>query len=300
MDTHVRKFRIGKASTCLLFLCVTCALVSAQNETSAKKPPAGTITIDQGTANPANVNVGQGIEFSASYSTTIPLGTYALHVCKSKKISTDAFCQDGSWCVSEAFTADNPLSCNFTPRANDNGNNQYFMFVCDNQKRCSVTMPGAFTVGGRNILSLQAPVSINFKIVPFSFSPQLSADNALGDLILTSTIKGDPGWSLDVTAADWQDNKDGDTMDFDGNGNTTGQLTANLDAMKIESSDPMGGIRQGITASFTGDIQAINVATANRNGGNGTFTFKNIKFDQFVPGNQQGGGYKTILTLTIS
>lgn len=298
MDTRVRKFRIGKASTCLLFLCVTCALVSAQNETSAK--PAASITIDQGTATPSSANIGQEMEFSASYSTIFESGEYAIHACKSKKMSAEAFCQDGSWCISNAFTADNPLACKFTPRVEDSGSNQYFIFVCNKEKKCSTEKPGTFTVGTSSILSLQAPEKIDFQSMPFSFSSQTSTGNSLSALILTSNSAGNAGWSLDMTAADWQNGSTGSTLDFDGDGSTTGQLTANLDTMAIESSDSMNGIKPGNTASFSAGIKTINIATAKGKNGNGTFTFKNIKFDQFVPGNQQGGGYKTILTFTIS
>lgn len=300
MDTRVRKFRIKKASACLLFLCVTCAFALISNATNAKKPPAGTITIDQGTATPSNASIGQEVDFSASYSTALASGEYAIHACKSKKMSAEAFCQDGSWCVSGAFTADNPLACKFTPRVEDSGSNQYFIFICNKEKQCSTEKPGTFTVGTSSVLSLQAPEKIDFQSVPFSFSSQTSAGNCLDALTLTSNSTGNAGWSLDMTAADWRSGSTGSTLDFDGDGSTTGQLTANLDTLSIESTDPINGIKPGTTASFSADIKTINIATAKGKNGNGTFTFKNIKFDQFVPGNQQGGGYKTILTFTIS
>lgn len=298
MNKRASKFKTGKASICLLFLCMVCALDSFGNETSAK--PIASITINQGTANPTDASVGQEIEFSARYSTTTQGGEYALYACKSKRMSPDQFCQDGSWCVSSAFTADNPLKCKYTPIQQDNGSNNYFMFVCDKQKQCSSAFPGAFTVGIQSVLSLQAPEKIDFRSVPFSFSSQKSAGNGLGSLVLTSASKSDPGWSLDVTAADWQDSSDGDTMDFDGDGKTTGQLTVDLGAITIESPDPTSGITAGNTASFTGGIKAINIATAGKKNGNGTFAIKNIKFDQFIQGNQKESAYKTVLTFTIS
>jgi hypothetical protein len=297
MNKCFRKFKTKKASTCLLFLCLICALASFGKETSAK--PTTVITIDQGAVDPSIANIGQEVEFSASYSTAAQGSGYALHVCKSKKMSPDAFCRDGSWCVSDTFAIDNPLSCRFTPRADAGGSNKYFMVVCDNQKECSAPYSGTFTVN-RSVLSLQTPEYISFKSVPFSFSSQISGNNPLGDLILTSINPENSGWSLDVTATDWQDSKDGDVIDFDGDGSTTGQLTTDLDAISIESSDPTDGIKQGVTASFTADVQTINIATASKKNGNGIFTIKNIKFDQFVPGNQQEGEYKTVLTFTVS
>lgn len=298
MNKSASKFKLGKASICLLFLCVVCALDSFGNETSAK--PVASITINQGTASPTDASVGQEIEFSAQYSATAPGEEYALYVCKSKKMSSDQFCQDGSWCVSSSFTADNPLKCKYTTGRQDKISNNYFMFVCDKQKQCSSAFPGAFTVGTQSVLSLQVPEKIDFKSVPFSFSSQKSIGNGSGSLILNSINKSSPGWSLDVTAADWQDSSDGDTMDFDGDGKTTGQLTVDLSAMTIESPDSMSGIVQGKTASFTTGVNAINIATAGRKNGNGTFTIKNIKFDQFIPGNQKESTYKTMLTFTIS
>lgn len=298
MDKYVSKLKTGKAGICLLFLCMIFALDSFGNETSAKL--AASITINQGTANPTDANVGQEIEFSAQYSATAQGGEYALHICKSTKMSSSQFCQDGSWCVSSAFVADNPLGCKYTTGQQDKGSNSYFMFVCDKQKQCSAAFPGAFTVGTQSVLNLQSPEKIDFKSVPFSFSSQKSIGNGLGSLILTSINKSNPGWSLNVTATNWQDSSDGDTMDFDGDGKTTGQLTVDLGAMTIESPDSMSGITPGKTASFATGVNAINIATADKKNGNGTFTIKNIKFDQFIPGNQKESTYKTVLTFTIS
>lgn len=297
MNKRLLKYMTGKTGICLLFLCAS--LIPGIFAGMANAKPASNITILEGAANSASSSVGEEVAFTARYSAATPEGKYALHVCKTGKMTVDKFCQDGSWCVSDSFTADNPLACQYVTRDADTGNNRYFMFVCDNLKQCSAPFSGSFLVGMSSILSLEAPPFCAFKSVPFAFSPQWSAGNVLGDLSLTSISASNSGWSLDVTAAPWQ-NVGGNALDYAGDGVSTGQLTVNLDAVSIVSDGSIDGIRLGKTAAFSSAVKTVNIAAAGKKKGIGTFTLKNVRFDQFVPGNQQEGEYKTVLTFTIS
>lgn len=285
-----------KASICLLCIFSACFLMQRWNQTNAKV--IKDIFITEGSAAPQAINVGQQVEFSAKYQAGMEGDEYFLHVCKSKKMSLDQYCQDGSWCDSSAFSVNNPLSCLYTTTPQKNANNNYYMFICDKNKQCSSPFSGKFSII-RNTLTLQAPGSLDLKPVPFSFEPQESADNAIEELVITSQTSNNAGWSLDVTSADWIDG-DGISIDYDGDGSTTGQLTTDLDQATIESTEAISGIILGKTDSFSTTVKTINIATASKKNGNGTFTIKGVRFDQSVPGNQKEGEYKTVLTFTIS
>lgn len=293
---RIHNYDIYKVSICLLCIFSACFLMQGWHQTNAKV--LKDTSISEGIVTPQTVNVGQQVEFSAKYQAGIGGDEYFLHVCKSKKMSLDQYCQDGSWCDSSAFSADNPLSCQYTTTSQENANNNYFMFVCDKNKQCSSPLSGSFGIA-RNTLTLQAPDSLSLTPVPFSFEAQESADNSIGDLIVISQTSNNAGWSLDVTSADWVDG-DGISIDYDGDGSTTGQLTTDLDSATLESTDPISGVILGKTDSFSSTVETINIATAGKKNGNGTFIIKGVRFDQSVPGNQKEGEYKTVLTFTIS
>lgn len=294
MDKTICK--LIKASVCLLFLCMLPVPENFIIKTAAR--PIAAINITEGDADPSTAAIGEEIDFTASFETTLTEGNYSLKVCKSKKMAADAACREGVWCESAYAASDNTLSCSYVTTNEDAGNSAYAMFVCEEQGECSAALSGSFNVK-RNTLSLQVPYQATLQQLPFSLEPQVSSGNEIGGIIISSFSNSHSGWSLDLSAIDWQD-ESGHMMDYDGDGTAMGRLTADLDSATIASDGPSSGLALGTTSSFSDAIKTINIATAAKKSDNGTFTINGIRLDQAVPGNQQEGNYKTILTFTIS
>lgn len=281
----------------ILFLACFFFGFNSDNYAICAKPATNSkIVITSGTTELTQGNIGQEIEFSGNYSSQTQ-GSYEIYVCKSKNFNTaNMACQKGYWCASN-FSEENPLSCKYTITGRENADNDFFMFTCNQNRECSTYFPGSFSTS-KNILGLQAPEKACFKTVNFSFLPQKSSSNDLGRLVITNTGK-QSAWSINLSASEWKNEK-GDPMVYDGDGISSGQMTVNLNQAVIESQDSTAGITIGQTASFSDHIKNINIANASAKNKGGIFTIKNIKLDQFIPGNQKEGNYKAILVFTIS
>ncbi|MDD3190910.1 MAG: hypothetical protein PHI66_04455 [Candidatus Pacebacteria bacterium] len=266
-------------------------------DTDAKKEVA-LISIISGTTEVIETETTQEIRFIAEYETGMsePADTYKLFVCQNKRLNKDnQDCAGLSFCNSGDFSSKNPLSCLYTAQEQAT-NNQFYMFVCNQSAECSSDFSGYLTY--KNTLEISAPSEINLKGATFSFEGQTSTGNYL-DIEVTSITNNRPGWSVDVMTQGWESDK-GAYMDYDGDGTSSGQMTVNMDKATIESSDSVQGITLGETTPFSSSIQNINIATAQKKGGNGTFVIKEVNLEQFIPGNQEEGLYSTILIFTIS
>jgi len=256
------------------------------------------ISIISGTAEIIGTETTQEMNFSAEYETAVSesTNTYKLFVCQGKNLDKDnQSCKDLSFCDSGDFSSENPLSCSSSAQEQLT-RDQFYMFVCNQSAECSPFFSGYLTQ--KNTLEISAPSTIILAGKDFSFEGQTSTKNYL-DLKIASITKNHPGWSVDVTTQDWESDK-GAYMDYDGNSTSSGQMTINMDAATIESSYPIQEITLGETESFSSSIQNINIATAQKKNGNGTFVIQDINLEQFIPGNQREGFYTTILTFTIS
>lgn len=148
-------------------------------------------------------------------------------------------------------------------------------------------------------MSVVAPNSVDFGTVPFSFLGQDIIDKSLGDISIHDSRIGSPGWSLDVSGADWISATS--SMDYDGDGANTGQLTIDMSsATTTANSGNLSGLSLGVTDSFSAATSTINILTAISGNGSGDYDISNIKLDQFIPAQQAVGSYTTTLVFTAS
>lgn len=292
IDTIKNRTRFTRKRFSLLiffsvFVFMISSVVSAKNETEQ-------IMILDVSISPEIVQPGQIINFSASYSTEIENEQYQLSVCRSKKMNTRNECTDGTWCASSLYDG-STLSCQYTTSVQDRKDNSFYAFVCNQEHICSLAYPGNFMVS-RKALGLEVPRFAEMETMKFSFDTQISTGK-LGDIKIITAENRE--WSLDVSSEDWQ-SEDGKWIDYNGNGNTEGQMTVNLDKARVEYIETDEEIVLGRTDSFSKKTKNINIASGNKQGQNGSFILKNIEFIQFIPGNQPEGNYKTKLTFTIS
>lgn len=289
----------GAFSLLSCFLLVLLGFGAAQMDAKVTPEP---ILILGGTAEPQIANVGDEVIFSADYLSQIPDGSYQLYACKTKAFDSNRqLCRDGAWCESSEFSTDQPLRCSYSATAEEGARNAFSLFVCSAAGVCSAPFTGSFAVAA-DTLSLEVPALVDFSPMQFSFQAQTNANNPLGDMVITSVgAGGSPSpWSVDVSAREWRDEDDSDTMAFDGDGENTGRLTIDLDGASIQSSGPTSGLTLGETASFSAAMRTINLVRAGKKSKAGVFAIQGINFDQFVPGNQPEGNYQTVLTFTIS
>jgi len=156
--------------------------------------------------------------------------------------------------------------------------------------------PGALTV--------TTPSSVTFGAVNYSFTGQNNTGNTFGNgtPIQVEDSFGN-GWTMVATCQDWT--KGADTMDYDGDGVNTGQLTISQDSVTVtkisgQDIDPTGGPKKGTTDSFDTGTSEITIGSADSGYGQGTYDFKNYDLQQFIPGMQNSGDYTTTLTVTVS
>lgn len=278
----------------LIFLVVCCALAFLVAQSLYAKNETEQIVITASSVFPQNVQVGQTVDFSADYATTLEDDQFQLIICRSKKIGTQNECMDEAWCIS-SLSSNNPLGCKYTAQTQDQKNNLYYAFVCNQNNVCSPFHSGSFKVI-KEILNLKIPQFISLQPMKFSFEGQ----NSIGEFDnIEITAEGINRWSLDVSSKDWQNEK-GIVISYDGDGQNQGQMSINLDEVNIESENSTAGIILGQTTAFSKKVRNINIATGNKNGAEGTFLLKNAKVKQFIPSNQAEGNYKTELIFTIS
>lgn len=151
-------------------------------------------------------------------------------------------------------------------------------------------------------LTISASSTANFSAVNFSFDGQTSANNPLGSVNAEDKRGSRPGWSIDVTGEDWATSTL--TMDYDGDGVNTGQLSLDIPEIGEVTANPKGddttGFTMGIDDSFSAATTTINFVTVSATNGSGDYWFADFNADQFIPGNQEAGTYNMTLTLTIS
>ncbi|MDD3190908.1 MAG: hypothetical protein PHI66_04445 [Candidatus Pacebacteria bacterium] len=149
-------------------------------------------------------------------------------------------------------------------------------------------------------LSVTAPEEASFIGKSFSFDGQTSVDNPIGVVEVTDMRGSRAGWSIDITAEDWNDGLK--VMDYNGDGTTTGQLSMDIPTLSAVSTikgDSASSLSMGVDDSFDSTTSTIKLISAAIGDGSGQYTISGIKTDQFIPGNQPAGSYLTNLTLTI-
>jgi len=106
-----------------------------------------TPTISSATNNPDPVDSGNDVTFSVNWN-DIDTEGIKMFICKSNSINTvGPACTTSSWCEnSGSFSLTNPSQCNYSAQVGDEGSNNYYAFVCDDEISCSAGTAGTFTV----------------------------------------------------------------------------------------------------------------------------------------------------------
>ena len=155
-------------------------------------------------------------------------------------------------------------------------------------------------IGGN--LSVDATSTATFAGVNFSFTGENSTGNALGDITMEDLRGTGAGWTVDITGEDWDNGTT--TMDYDGDGSATGQLSLDIPTSGNVSANPNGddttGISMGADDSFDSGTDTINFMTASNGNGSGAYTITGLTAAQYIPPNQDAGTYNMTLTLTAS
>ncbi len=159
--------------------------------------------------------------------------------------------------------------------------------------------PQVMSIGSGGSLNVSVPEVASLGGLSFSFGPQDSINNNLGVVNVSDDRSGSPGWTLNLTGIDWSSGVY--AMDYDGDGVSAGQLTADmLNAIITVNSGSSSGITVGSTDSFSSVNQVINLLTASPGNGRGDYDLENIELEQFVPAGQEVGNYNMTLVFTIS
>ena len=106
-----------------------------------------TPTISSATNNPDPVDSGNDVTFSVNWN-DIDTEGIKMFICKSNSINTvGPACTTSSWCEnSSSFSMTDPLDCLYTSQVADEGSNNYYAFVCDDEISCSSGSAGTFEV----------------------------------------------------------------------------------------------------------------------------------------------------------
>jgi heme/copper-type cytochrome/quinol oxidase subunit 2 len=148
-------------------------------------------------------------------------------------------------------------------------------------------------------LSISAPTSITFGSITYSFSAQTSSSNTLNDINPKDETGSQSGWTVNATCTDWTGT--GISMDYDGDGSTTGVLTINQGSATCTATyGDTGGVTVGSTDSFSVTTTSITVVSATAGNGDGDYDCDSYDLQQFIPGLQQSGTYTTTLTVEIT
>jgi hypothetical protein len=151
-------------------------------------------------------------------------------------------------------------------------------------------------------LDVTASSTVTFTGASFSFSSQNSSNNALNCVEVADTRGTSAGWSVNITGADWSDGSD--TMDYDGNGTATGQLSLNVPVIGSvtynASGDDTTGFTMGADDAFDSGTATINLVTVTSTNGSGQYYINDLQTSQFIPGNQAEGAYTLALLFTAS
>jgi hypothetical protein len=103
-------------------------------------------TITSVTDNPDPVTTGNPVTFSVDWSDGNGEGV-KMFICKTNSINTvTPSCTGGSWCSnSSSFSFIDPSECLYVTQPVDEGANNYYAFVCDDEISCSAGTAGTFT-----------------------------------------------------------------------------------------------------------------------------------------------------------
>ena len=167
-------------------------------------------------------------------------------------------------------------------------------------KAADTTLTQTVTAGA---LTVSAPASVTFGAVDYSFTGQTSSGNTLDNIQPSDKRGSEAGWTVVATCTDWT--KGADTMDYDGNGTTTGQLTINQGSVTVSKTagqdiDPTNGPIKGTTDSFDAVTTEITILTASASYGEGEYDADGYDLQQYIPGMTNAGDWTTTLTITIS
>ncbi len=144
-----RNCRVDGSNTCTVFVRATDGAGNESSETSRSfnidlnDPPSISSVSDS----PDPIAAGSDISFDVYWSD--PNGdAVKLFVCKSADGVTGGTCQGGglnTWCKDVSATYDSPASCLYTAEVANEGANNYYAYVCDNDE-CSTSSSGSFVV----------------------------------------------------------------------------------------------------------------------------------------------------------
>lgn len=149
-------------------------------------------------------------------------------------------------------------------------------------------------------LSETASSSATFASVTYSFSSQNDTGNLMGAVFISDSRGAAPGWDLNVTSADWS-RTGGGSMDYDGDGTSSGQLCLVLSGAAIYAiTGSMTGVTKGVDDCFDSGTSQIQIADATVGNGVGTYWLVDQTMSQFIPAMQPAGTYTTTLTITAS
>lgn len=111
--------------------------------------PNSTPTITSATDSPDPVTVGNTITFSVDWNDTDGDGVKT-YICKTNVVTAGSGCDGSTW-ASEAgsFSATDPQEPTYVAMVGDEGANNYYAFVCDENGGCSSSTSGTFSVEER-------------------------------------------------------------------------------------------------------------------------------------------------------
>ncbi len=95
-------------------------------------------------AKPAVQSINSVIQFQAEWNDS-EKNNAKMFVCKEDSLINQT-CGGGTWCDSVNFSSNNLLTCDYTTKFEDEGQQNYYLFICDNEGACTDSVYGAFFV----------------------------------------------------------------------------------------------------------------------------------------------------------
>jgi hypothetical protein len=156
--------------------------------------------------------------------------------------------------------------------------------------------------GPSGSLDVTASSTATFTGLSFAFANQNSTNNKIGCVEAEDTRGTRPGWAINITGEDWSDGSD--TLDYNGDGSTTGQLSLDIPVIGSVNyaggGDDLTGFTMGTDDVFDSGTATINLVTVTATNGNGQYWINDLLGSQFVPANQASGAYTLNLIFTAS
>lgn len=143
---------------------------------------------------------------------------------------------------------------------------------------------------GSGSLGVTAPASASFVSKNFSYLPQNSSDNLIGDITAEDNRGNGRVWNVNITASNWTTSSN--TMAYNGDGSATGQLTLKAADTTVTSLAGAGtaGITKGNNAPFTKTTTVLKLVSGTVANG-GRYQISGLKASQFIPANICGQLY---------